>query len=84
MLNKLDEEYIESKLKDNPEDIRFTFFELRVKMNKNEQEAKVLLNIAQNKLENIGYQCFLEGERFEFRNAYRRVQPNELMIAIKK
>ena len=68
MLSKIDEEYIESKIKDNPDEIRFTFFEIRVKMNKTEQEAKLLLNIAQSKLENSGY---------------RRVQPNELMIAVK-
>lgn len=84
MLNKQDEEYIESKLKENPAEIRFTFFELRVKMNKSEQETKLLLKTAQNKLENSGYKCYFEDEKFEFKNAYRRVQPNELMIAIKE
>lgn len=83
MLSKQDEEYIESKIKDNPDEIRFTFFEIRVKLNKTEQEAKLLLNIAQNKLENSGYRCYFEDEKFEFKNAYRRVQPNELMIAVK-
>ena len=40
MLSKQDEEYIESKIKDNPDEIRFTFFEIRVKLNKTEQNRK--------------------------------------------
>ena len=83
MLSKQDEEYIESKVKDNTDEIRFTLFEIRVKLNKTEQEEKLLLNIAQNKLENSGYRCYFEDEKFEFKNAYRRVQLNELMIAVK-
>ena len=83
MLSKKDEEYLENKIKNSDNEIRFTYFEFRVKRNMSEIEAKQLLKIYQTKLENMGYKVYLEGEKFYYNGANRTVQSNELMIAVK-
>ena len=49
-----------------------------------EAQDELFIDLCQNKLENIGYTVYLEGERFIFENANRMVQDNEVIIGIKK
>jgi beta-N-acetylglucosaminidase len=75
--------YISKKLNEDSECIRYTFYELRVKNNLNEEETNKFLELNKNYLENRGYNVFLTGDKFVHKNANRTVQPNELMIAVK-
>ena len=42
------------------------------------------LRFAQIKLNNMGYVVYLENQEFVYNNSNMRVQPNELIIAIKE
>lgn len=75
--------YIDKKVKENENYIRYTYFELRVKNNLSEYDAKKFLEINKNFFENKGYKVYFTGEKFEYQNAKMTVQPNELLIAIK-
>ena len=75
--------YINKKLLENENYIRYTFYELRVKNNLSEDEVDKFLELNKNYLEKKGFQVFFTGARFTYENANRAVQPNELMIAIK-
>ncbi len=77
-------ELISRKEEENEQFIKYTFYELRVKHNLTEQEVNEVLKISKDYFRNKGYKVYLTKERFEYKNAYRIVQDNELMIAIKK
>lgn len=76
--------YIEYKLLENEEEIRITFYELRVKENLTEMETEEFLQLCKNKLENMKYNVYFTGETFTYKQCNRMVQPNELLIAVKK
>ena len=78
--------YINKKLEESEDKgiIRYTFYELRVKNNLSEDEVKEFLRINKNYFENNGYEDYFTDDKFVYQNANRTVQPNELMIAIKK
>ena len=63
--------YINKKLEENENYIRYTFYELRIKNNLSEEEVDK-------------FNIYFTGARFFYENANRIVQPNELMIAIKE
>ena len=48
-------QYVEYKLLENEEEIRITFYELRVKENLTEIGTKEFLQLCKNKLENMKY-----------------------------
>lgn len=77
-------DYIDKKLKENPNYIRYIFYELRVKNNLSEDEVDEFLRINKNYFENKDYSVYFTGAKFEYSNAKRTVQDNELMIAIKE
>lgn len=81
---KFIDDYINNKLAENEEYVRFTFYELRVKSNLLVEETENFLELAKNKFENMNYQVFFTGDKFTYQNEERIVQDNELMIAIKK
>ena len=76
-------DYIESKLQENEDFIRYTFYELRVKNNLSEEDVNDFLKINKNYFENNGYYVYFTGERFIYQNTSNIVEPNEIMIAIK-
>lgn len=76
--------YIEYKLLENEEEVRITFYELRVKENLTEIETEEFLQLCKNKLENMNYNVYFTGETFIHKQCNRMVQPNELLIAVKK
>lgn len=77
-------DYIDKKIAENKEFIRYTFFELRVEHNLSEKEVDEFLRINRDYFENKGYKVYFTNARFTYQNANRLVQPNELMIAIKE
>lgn len=77
-------DYIDKKIEENENYIRYTFYELRVKNNLSEEDLEVFLKINKDYFENKGYNVYFTGAKFTYENANRRVQPNELMIAIKE
>lgn len=76
--------YIDKKLNENDNFIRYTFYELKVKNNLSEEEVDEFLRINRDYFENKGYKVYFTNARFTYQNADRMVQPNELMIAIKE
>lgn len=76
--------YINNKLEENENYIRYTFYELRIKNNLSEKEVDKFLKINKDYFENKNYKVYFTGAKFIYQNANRMVQPNELMIAIKE
>ena len=67
----------------DPNYIRYTFYELRVKYNLSEEDTDRFLLLIRTKLEKEGYNVYFTGAKFEYNNARMTVQDNEMMIAIK-
>ena len=78
------EEYLNYKISQNENEIRYTFYELRVKNNLSEEEIDEFLRLNKIRLENLGYKVYFTGAKFVYKNANRTVQTNEYMIAIKE
>ena len=72
------DELIEEKLA-----IDDNFFEVRVKKGVKEEEEKEFAQLAGIKLTNMGYTVYFQDQEFIYKEAKRRVQINELIIAIK-
>lgn len=83
MFMKFTKNYIDKKLCENENYIRYTFYELRVKNNLSEQEVDEFLKINKNYFENKGYDVYFTGAKYKYKNVKMKVEPNELMIAIK-
>lgn len=75
--------YIDKKIYQDENYIRYTFYELRVKNNLSEEEANEFLRISNNYFENKGYKVYFTGDKYEYNDAKRTVQSNELMVAIR-
>ena len=77
--------YIDNKLKkvENPNFIKYTFYELRIKNNLTEEEIDRFLKINKDYFENKGYEVFFTGAKFIYKDIALTVQDNELMIAVK-
>ncbi len=75
--------FIELKEKENENYIRYSYYELKVKDNLNEKEIDEVLRISRDYFENKGYKVYFTNAEFEYQNARRKVESNELMIAIK-
>lgn len=80
---KLIESTLKIKIKNNPNYIRYTYYELRVKNDLSEKDTDRFLLLIRTKLENQGYRVYFTGAKFEYNNSKITVQDNELLIAIK-
>lgn len=80
---KFVDDYINSKLQQNDEFVRFTFYELRVKNNLTEEETNEFLELAKNRFENMNYRVYFTNDVYNYNNQEMIVQINELMVAIK-
>ena len=76
-------EYIDKKMSENANFIRFTFYELRVKHNLSEEDTDEFLRLAMIYLENKDYDVYVGNARYTYKNANQNVQPNELLVAFK-
>ncbi len=74
---------IDEKILKDEKFLRFTFFEVRIKGKVTNEEENDFLRLAKTKLNNMGYIVYLQEQEFIDDDARRKVQPNELMIAIK-
>ena len=56
---------------------------MKIKNNLSDNEIDYVLKISRDYFENKNYSVYFTNAKFEYQNAYRMVQPNELLIAIK-
>lgn len=74
---------VNNKINNNPEFIKYTFYELRVKENLTEDEMYSFLSLVKIRLENIGYKVYSTGQKYLYDCQEQTVKNNELLIAIK-
>ena len=84
MTLKYIDDMIESKIKENEQCIKFTFFELKIKENLSEEDINDFLRLACQKLENHGYEIFTEGENYYYEGRVQEVNNNVYFVALKK
>ena len=78
------EKYIVDKITQNSKIVRYSYYELKVKLDLNDKVLDKFLKYSKIILDGLGYQVFFTGTRFKFENADRVVESNEFMIAIKE
>ena len=87
IINIIETTLIEKKI-DNPNYIRYSFYEINVKYpNKYglvKQDLGMCLQLLRTKLKNDKYNVYSEGQKFEYNNAKRVVESNEILVAIKQ
>ena len=76
-------DYINNKIAENENFIRFTFYELRIKHNLSEEDTEEFLKLCMTYLDNKDYEVYVGNTRYFYNNATQNVQPNELLIAFK-
>lgn len=76
--------FIAKKEKESENYIRYSYYELKVKNNLTENEIDELLRVSRDYFENKEYKVYFTNSKFEYQNARRKVESNELMIAIKE
>lgn len=76
--------FIESKQKENPEFIRYSYYELKIKYNLTNEEIDQILKVSRDYFENQNYKVYFTNARYEYNGASQNVQPNELLIAFKE
>ena len=77
------DDYINKKLNENDEFIRYTFYELRVKNNLSQEDMDEFLKLNRTYFERKGYKVYVTDDKFMYNDAKMTVQLNELMIIIK-
>ena len=76
-------DYLNMKMAENKNFIRFTFYELRIKHNLSEEDTEEFLKLSMTYLENKDYEVYIGNSRYRYKDANKNVQPNELLIAFK-
>lgn len=84
MTLKFIEDYINKKLSENDEFVKFTYYELRVKNNLSEKDIRMFLGLARNKFENMGYKVYFIGDEYTYKGETKVVEQNEYMVAFKE
>lgn len=74
---------IEEKRNKNEEKIVFTYYEMRVKQNLSPEELEKVLELITNYLVNNGYNIYREKEEYEYQGRTKKVESNEVLVAIK-
>ena len=83
MTDKFIFDYIAKKEKENSEFIRYSYYELKIKSNLNDEEIDKFLGVNRDYFENYGYKVYFTTARYEYNGAFQNVQPNELLIDFK-
>lgn len=78
------DDYIEKKLEEDEKYIICSFFELRVKYDKPEDEINEILPILKNKLRNMRYKILNIGDDYTYYGTPERVKENQYFVAIKE
>ena len=77
-------DYIDKKIKENERKVMLSFFEVRIKLNLSEEQTDEFLKLCRIRLENLGYQVYFTGAKYNYENENKIVQDNELLVAIKQ
>lgn len=75
---------LEEKMQHDESIIKYTFFELKIKHDLNEESLNEFLRFSRNKLENQDYNVYFTGGRYMYQGQEQIVEQNELMVAIKQ
>ena len=76
--------YLNAKLAQNREIIKFSFYEVRMKLNLSEEDSITFLSLIYQKLMNTGYLVYKTGEEYTYKGKTFKIQENELLVAILK
>ena len=77
-------EYLDRNIKENEDYIVCTFYDLRIKNNLSEEQVQEFLELAKTRLENLHYQVYFTGAKFDYKNNRNIVENNQYMVAIKE
>lgn len=83
-LTQLIDIILDSKMSENSDFIRITYYEIKIKCNLSNEQCDEFIRLAKIKLENMNYRVYLQDEKYTYENANRTVQINEVLIAIRK
>ena len=77
---------LDEKVEKNEDFIRYSYYEINVKYDNilSKESKGRFIKLLKNKLENMHYKVYLQGQVFEYNNARMTVQDNEELIAIKE
>lgn len=78
------EETLKQKITQNADFIRYSYFEVNVKYGFSEDDKRKFMILIRNKLENMNYTIYTEGEKYKYNNSNKVVEINESIIAIRK
>lgn len=84
MTLQLLDEYLENKLKQNNELVIYSFYEVRIKQNLKVEESLNYLHLVAIKLENLGYKIYRTGQEYIYEGQNKKVEENQLLVAIKQ
>ena len=76
--------YLNAKLAQNNEILKFSFYEVRMKLNLSEEDSITFLRLIAQKLMNTGYLVYKTGEEYTYKGKKEKIQENELLVAILK
>lgn len=82
-IEKIDN-YINDKLKNNDNLIKFRFYEVRVELGVSEDDVNIFLRLAKNRLEDKNYNVYFTGAKYTYCGVRKQVENNEMIIAIKQ
>ena len=78
--------FIKTKEKESPNKnyIEYSYYELKVKANLNEEEIDELLRVSRDYFQNKNYNVYFTNAEFEYNGQKRKVETNDYMVAIKQ
>ena len=78
--------FIKTKEKESPNKdyIEYSYYELKVKANLNEEEIDGLLRVSRDYFQNKNYNVYFTNAEFEYNGQKRKVETNDYMVAIKQ
>lgn len=81
-LFKFVENFVNVKITKNNDIVKFSYFEIKIKMNMDEEDIDRFLKCSKIILEDQGYQVYQLGEKYNFEGERRKVEDNEFLVAI--
>ena len=81
-LFKFVENCVNVKITKNNDIVKFSYFEIKIKMNMDEEDIDRFLKCSKIILEDQGYQVYQLGEKYNFEGEQRKVEDNEFLVAI--
>lgn len=85
--NVIESTLIEKKI-NNQNYIRYSYYEINVKYPKEygieKQDVGMFLQYLRKRLKEENYHIYTEGQKFEYDNAKRVVESNEILVAVKQ